>query len=212
MAYIIQRQNRFYVVTYDGTDSATGRERRRWHPAGYSRADAEAIAARLQSAATAEHVVATDQLTLGRYLTERWMPRRRQRLQATTGHRYAWMIDNYIDPALGSTPLRSLHAEHLDRFYAELLATGGERGCGLAPKTVYDVHVIIRAALNDAVRQHFVPANVAHSAQPPRPRARERSGPECWTADQLTEFLAAIRHLRLYPALHLAATTGHAAR
>jgi len=26
MAYIIQRQNRFYVVTYDGTDSATGRE------------------------------------------------------------------------------------------------------------------------------------------------------------------------------------------
>ena len=146
----------------------------------------------------------TEQLTLGRYLTERWMPRRRQRLQPTTAHRYEWMIENYIEPALGSMPLRSLHAEHFDRFYTELLATGGRHGTGLAPKTVYDVHVIIRASLNDAVRQHLVPTNVAHGAQPPKPRARERSGPECWTADQLTAFLAAIKHLRLEP-LHASA-------
>jgi integrase len=208
MAYIVQRQNRFYVVAYDGIDPATGRERRRWHPAGHSRADADAVKARLDAAEHAEHIIAIEQVTLGRYLTERWMPRRRQRLAPTTAHRYQWMIDNYIDPALGSIPLRSLQAEQLDRFYRELLTTGGERCCGLAPKTVYDVHVIIRAALNDAVRQHLVPANVAHGTQPPRPTTRERSGPECWTADQLAEFLDAIEHLRLYPALHLAATTG----
>lgn len=207
MAYIVQRQTRFYVVVYDGTDPATGRERRRWHPAGHSRDDAEAIAARLDAASPAQHLV-SEQVTLGRYLTERWMPRRRQRLQPTTAHRYQWMIDNYIEPALGSMPLRSLHAEHLDRFYGELLTTGGERACGLAPKTVYDVHVIIRAALKDAERQHLIATNVAHAAQPPRPRARERSGPECWTADQLSQFLGATSHLRLYPALHLAASTG----
>lgn len=44
MAYIVSRHNRFYVVAYDGVDPATGRERRRWHAAGPSRADAEAIA------------------------------------------------------------------------------------------------------------------------------------------------------------------------
>ncbi len=37
---------------------------------------------------------------------------------------------------------------------------------------------------------------------------RQRSGPECWTAEQLSQFLAATRHLRLHPALHLAAFTG----
>jgi len=37
---------------------------------------------------------------------------------------------------------------------------------------------------------------------------RQRSGPECWTADQLAHFLAAARHLRLHPALHLAAFAG----
>jgi hypothetical protein len=31
MGYIVQRQDRFYVVAYDGLDSLTGRERRRWH-------------------------------------------------------------------------------------------------------------------------------------------------------------------------------------
>ena len=38
MTYIIQRQERFYVVAYDGLDPLTGKERRRWHPAGREQA------------------------------------------------------------------------------------------------------------------------------------------------------------------------------
>jgi hypothetical protein len=30
MTYIIQRQERFYVVAYDGLDPLTGKERRLW--------------------------------------------------------------------------------------------------------------------------------------------------------------------------------------
>ena len=208
MAYIIERKNRFYVVAYDGIDPATGRERRRWHPAGHSRADAEAIAARLDMITEAEVDVVASQLTLGRYLTERFMPMRRQRLQSTTAHRYEWMIDRYICPALGSMPLRSVRSEHLDRLYSDLLATGGVRKTGLAPKTVYDVHVVIRTAFTQAERQHLVTVNPALGAQPPRSRLRQRSGPECWTASELADFLSSTRHLRLHPALHLAAFTG----
>ncbi len=47
MAYIIERSSQFYVVAYDGIDPRTNKERRRWHAAGRSRADAEAIAERL---------------------------------------------------------------------------------------------------------------------------------------------------------------------
>jgi len=47
MADIVQRRDRFYVVAYDGLDPLTGRERRRWHPAGKNREAAERIAARL---------------------------------------------------------------------------------------------------------------------------------------------------------------------
>ena len=47
MTYIVQRNHHFYVVAYDGVDPVTGRERRRWHPAGRSRSDAETLAATL---------------------------------------------------------------------------------------------------------------------------------------------------------------------
>ena len=50
MAYIVSRNNRFYMVTYDGVDHDTGKERRPWHPAGRSRADAEAVAASMTEA------------------------------------------------------------------------------------------------------------------------------------------------------------------
>jgi pimeloyl-ACP methyl ester carboxylesterase len=33
MAYIVERKDRFYVVTYDGIDPITRRQRKRWHAA-----------------------------------------------------------------------------------------------------------------------------------------------------------------------------------
>lgn len=40
------------------------------------------------------------------------------------------MIDHYINPALGDMPLRSVRAEHLDRFYRDRQETGGAKGKG----------------------------------------------------------------------------------
>jgi integrase len=62
--------------------------------------------------------------------------------------------------------------------------------------------------LRFAVDRHLVDHNVAVDARPPRMSTRSRPSPEIWTAHQLTTFLAHTAHLRLYPAIHLAATTG----
>ena len=91
MSYIIQRQNRFYVVAY-GTDPLTGKERRRWHPAGHDRADAEAMVRRLDQERDADPPPKTGgPLTVGDFLTEQWMPRKRRQVRATTAYRYAWL-------------------------------------------------------------------------------------------------------------------------
>lgn len=45
--YIAQKGDRFYAVIYEGTDPITGRERRRWHPAGTDRSTAVQLAATL---------------------------------------------------------------------------------------------------------------------------------------------------------------------
>ncbi len=208
MAYIIERNNRFYVVAYDGTDPLTGRERRRWHPAGRCRADAEAIAATLDEQDTVEITEEATPITLGRYLNEQWLPFRKAQLRPTTFRRYSWIVDNYIIPTLGDVPIRRLRAEHLDRLYLDLLTSGNRHGEPLAPKTVYDVHVVLRSCLGDAKRRHYVPANIALEARPPRPQAQARKGPETWTAEQLRAYLDATTHLRLQPAIYLAATTG----
>jgi len=64
MTYIVQRKSRFYVVAYDGIDPITGREHRRWHPAGHSRTDAEAIATNLDlELAAADTSTTADPLT-----------------------------------------------------------------------------------------------------------------------------------------------------
>ena len=208
MAYIVERNDRFYVVAYDGNDPRSGKERRRWHPAGRSRADAEAIAERLERRTTRARDRPTSALTVEHFLLEVWLPRRRRELRPSTARRYQWYIENYIAPAIGAHRLAGLRAEHLDRMYNELLAHGGRDGGALSAKTVYDVHVVMRSSLRFAADRHLVDHNVAADARPPRISTRSRPSPEIWTAQQLAAFLAHTAHLRLYPTIHLAATTG----
>lgn len=88
MAYIIERNNRFYVVAYDGADPLTGRERRKWHSAGRNRTDAEAIAATINDKHAIDTAETVLPMTVGRFLNEIWLPRRRTQLRPTTARRY----------------------------------------------------------------------------------------------------------------------------
>jgi integrase len=76
------------------------------------------------------------------------------------------------------------------------------------PRPVYDVHVVLRSCLGDAKRRHYLSVNIALEARAPRPQAQARKRPETWTAEQLRGFLAKTEHLRLQPAIYIAATTG----
>lgn len=209
MTYIVQRRNLFSRVGYDGIDAISGKERRRWHPAGKHRDDAEQLAHRLGVGTSRPALPkASRPMTVGDFMTDTWLPRKRMTVRASTAYRYAWMTDKYIVPAIGTVALSALRADHLDGLYARLLATGGRTGTGLAPKTVHEVHLVVRNALDLAIKRHLVDHNVAHSSNPPRSRSMRSSVPRTWTALQLSEFLGAAEHQRLYPALHLTACTG----
>lgn len=207
MTYIVQRQNRFYVVAYDGLDPLTGKERRRWHPAGHDRDDADALAARLTNDTERTAPRANGSITLGTFFRDTWLPQKRRQVRATTAYRYSWFVDRYIDPAIGHVPLRRLRVDHLDALYTDLATTGGRAGTGLAPKTVLEVHMILRAGLDAAASRNLVAGNVAHAAQARLPRAAATVA-RAWTASELARFLDHARSHRLYPALHLAAHTG----
>ncbi len=177
MTYIVQRKDRFYVVAYDGLDPLTGKERRRWHPVGHDRHDAELTAARIDRDNAGAAPARGGPVDLGQFLTDTWLPLKRRQVRATTAYRYSWFVDRYINPAIGDVPLRRLRADHLDGLYDRLATTAGRNGTGLAPKTVHEVHMIVRSSLDLAVRRQLLDHNVAHATharrgRPTRVRAR----------------------------------------
>jgi integrase len=202
MAYITQRSTTFYVVDYRGRDPITGSERRKWHHCGPDRADAQRLLDELNARPTTQRARGT----LEAFMTGPWLATKHT-LTAATRTRYRWMIDHNITPRLGHVRLDALRSDDLDTFYADLIATGGRRRHGLAPKTVLEIHRVISNALDLAVDRHLIPTNPARHARPPKPGRRSTTA-QVWTAEQLAAFLHAIRRKRLYPALHLAAHTG----
>jgi hypothetical protein len=69
------------------------------------------------------------------------------------------------------------------------------------------VHMIMRAALDQAVQRQLVVRNVAHQASARR-RPASKGPSRIWTPAELSAFLGAAHRQRLYSALHLAAHTG----
>lgn len=152
--------------------------------------------------------VAPGKLTFGRYLTESWLPIQRQRLRESAFDDYRRRIENHVLPTLGAISLQDLDAARLDRLYADLLNHGGPGGRRLAPKTVRNVHGVIRKSLADATRKRLVTRNVAIDADPPKvpgPGEREMA---TWTPEELRSFLLAISRHRHAAAYLLAASTG----
>ena len=81
----------------------------------------------------------------GAYLTTRWLPGKRLVVATSTWDGYRRKLDRHIVPSVGRTPVRRLRPEHLEALYDRMLhPTDGRRA--LAPKTVLEVHLIIRNA------------------------------------------------------------------
>jgi integrase len=78
-------------------------------------------------------------------------------------------------------------------------------GDGLAPKTVRNVHIMLRRAFNDAVAMRYISRNPATAVKAPAFRRKPHT---TWRPEQLTRFLAEAKSERLYAMWVLFATTG----
>jgi hypothetical protein len=128
-------------------------------------------------------------------------------VKTSTYHGYVHKAQRHILPALGSKRLRRLRPQHLEALYDAMLnPTDG--GHAYAPKTVYEVHLVIRGTLAHAVRRGLLTRNIALVADAPKLRSIPKVEPQSWTAPELRTFLQAAAGHRLFPALWLSAMTG----
>jgi hypothetical protein len=86
--YTAKKGNHYYAVIYEGVDPATGKERRRWYPAGARKSDAERLVTELVKRHNDGDYRAPEKITLGTYLIEKWLPGQRAQLRPSTFDSY----------------------------------------------------------------------------------------------------------------------------
>src|SRR5690606_17804476 len=99
--HIVQRGKRYYAVVYEGTDPATGKRIRRWYAAGDTRRSAEKLLNEIVKRVHDGDYRAPDRITLGDYLTERWLPTKRAQLRRSTFDSYRRNVENHVLPRIG---------------------------------------------------------------------------------------------------------------
>ena len=208
--YVVKKGKQYYAVIYDGVDPNTGKERRRWHAGGPNKKDAERLVNELVKRKDDGTYRGPDRLTVGEYLTTRWLPTQRSQLRPSTFDGYSRTVKAHVIPHIGGIPLQKLSPEDLDALYAKLEESGrrdGKKG-GLSKKSVRHVHAIIHKALADAQRKGTVIRNVASLADAPKLSAAKRKEMKVWTHDELARFLTLARQHRFFAAWFVASHTG----
>jgi integrase len=203
--HVKQRGDRFYAVIYEGLDPVTGKERRRWYPAGTDRAEAERLAAKL-AATEMSCVDAVRSLTFGAYLTSQWLPAKKLHLATSTYRGYERNVQLHVLPMLGRITLRRLRYQQIEALYDSLLHP--TEGQGLSPKTVYEIHLIIHGALADALRRGLITRNVAVVARAPKQRSLQQREGTSLTEEELRQLMRTAVGHRLFPLYWLTAMTG----
>jgi len=206
--YTAKKGKRYYAVIYEGVDPATGKDRRRWYAAGTRKSDAERLVTELMKRKNDGEYRPPDRITLGSYLTDKWLPAKRAQLRPSTFDSYRRNIDLHVVPAIGRIPLQRLTPEDLDGLYTLLAAARPDGQRGLAPKTIHSIHGMLHKALADADRKGSIVRNVADLADPPKLSSAKKPEMRVWDGAQLRRFLDGIRGHRLHPAYYLAANTG----
>lgn len=143
-------------------------------------------------------------ITLGAFVRDEWLPS--LTLRENTIESYRDLMEGHVLPRLGGTLLPAITPKRVQRLYDELLTSGRRRGSGgLSPRTVQYTGVVLKAALDAAVRRGFIPRNPAAVVDRPRPRRREM---QSWTAEETAAFLHHVRDDRQYALWLLAFARG----
>ena len=131
---------------------------------------------------------------------------RRNEVRPSTLAGYRVVVDQTHRPRTWpQAPQRPYEGE---AFYAGLLENGRKRDRGaLSAKTVKNIHVVIRKALQDALEGDYVDRNVAAVTRPPKVSSSKLEM-MTWTKDKLREFLERIEFHRLNAFFRFTATSG----
>ncbi len=156
--HIRERAPGHWAIILDMRDPATGKRRRKWHSFAGTKRQAQIECARLISEMQRGTYLEPNKTTVAQFL-DRWLADVKSRVSPKTYERYEQICHKNIAPLLGAVPLARLRPEHISEAYAKALATGRRDGTGgLSPRTVRQMHAIVKSALGQAVKWDILAA------------------------------------------------------
>ncbi len=119
-------------------------------------------------------------------------------------------IENYITPYIGDLNITKVTTRTLDEFYDRLSKTkaackyGHTDNGNISPRTIWEVHNILRPAFRQAVIWGEVGKNPADNCVLEKPTTRNRS---CWSKEEYEKAASFCDNLILLVCMHLSVST-----
>ena len=134
----------------------------------------------------------------------------KQNIRESTQLQYSYFMNHLIIPQIGEVPLSQLTGLRLQILYQDLRTNGRvhsqkRTSSGLSPKTVRCVHMLLHAALEQAVRSGIIPKNPTMECKPPK---LERKEMKVIQPEQIGDYLHAAAERNVLPLFFLKLTTG----
>ena len=118
---------------------------------------------------------------------------------------YRDKIDHYINPVLGNIPLGKLTGQDVQQWVNQISRKSPASGNPISPKSVRNVLLVLRPALDRAVDLHLIQENPAARVVLPK---REHYHPKVYADTDIRKMLIAAHGTDLYFPLMLALFTG----
>jgi integrase len=141
-------------------------------PDAKGKREAQQALARIVTELNAGTFVEPDKVTVAAFL-QRWLAHIKTQISPASFERYR-QYANIIIPALGGVQLTKLKPEHISGMYSKALENGRRDGKGgLSPRTVHQVHTMLKQALAQACVWRTIPFNPATLVRSPKVQRKE---------------------------------------
>ena len=134
----------------------------------------------------------------------------KQNIRESTQIQYSYFMNQLVIPQIGEVPLSQLTGLRLQILYQDLRINGRvhsqkRASSGLSPKTVRSVHMLLHAALEQAVRAGIIAKNPTMECKPPKLEQKEMKVNQ---PQQIGNYLQAAAERNVLPMFFLELTTG----
>jgi integrase len=203
--HIRERSPGHWAIILDINDPTTGKRRRKWHSFKGTKRKAQEECARLISQIKEGSYVEPSKTTLAEFL-DVWLRYVKPRVSPKTYERYDQICHKNITPLLGTIPLGKLKPTQISEAHATALVSGRRNGKGgLSPRTVHHMHVILKGALDRAVKWEMLIRNPAAAIDAPK---ADPAPMQTYDVAQTAQLIEAVRGKRLFVPVILAVLCG----